>query len=353
MSGLISVLGLVTAVATAITSQLTVINPRIGAWVMLLGTVLSGVGGAVHKRLSLGPATTFLGVIAAVFGILSQATSVLRPSIAQVIAVLGTSATAAGVSLLGWETKPKGGTGGLTMSLGYVPPVEDKSTIRGPKRVKFLGKTIILHILIFSLLFNGCTQKITLDRVGAIVVTAVNAYLLEIRQLHAGGNIDNDKYAALKANGDLAKERAEQFAQELHAFGQITPGNVAQLTQQVASLVGFLRQLLRDAGLDPKSKAIRIVSFAIDTLDAAAIVIASIHPAAIVAANRNTGILRNNPTPSAVTIKIPKPDREVTKALEDADKAGVRFLLPPSTKRPATKRVDPTLMSDFRLQTAP
>lgn len=362
MSGWISVLGLVTAVATAITSQLTATNPRIGAWLMLGGTVASAIGGAVHKRLSLGPVATFLGVITGVVGVVAQATDVARPSIAQVIVVIGTAATASGVSLLGWESKSKNGGGGLTMSLGYVPPREDKPTIRGSKRESYRWdlhypiyspgrpgqsmKTLLAVLLSGSLLFSGCSQKTTLDRVGAIVLTAVNAYLIEVNQLHLGGNLSVEKYSALKANGDLAKERAEEFARELVALGEITPGNVVGLTQQVASLTGFFRQLLPDAGLDPKSKAIRILSFAIDSLDAASIVIAGIHPAAVVASNHNTGVLRPNPRSNAVTIKIPKPDREVRQALEAAH-------LGSTVKPPGHKHGIPGEFAEFRLQTAP
>lgn len=99
----ISFLGLLAAIATAVTAQVTALNPKYGAWVMLAGAVAASTGGALSKYLNAGPVATGLGIIVAVAGVLAMATNVIPASYAQVIAVLGTAAAAAGKSLFGWE----------------------------------------------------------------------------------------------------------------------------------------------------------------------------------------------------------------------------------------------------------
>jgi hypothetical protein len=207
----------------------------------------------------------------------------------------------------------------LMMSAGYRVPDDDKSTIRASRNYR----TLLLLSLSFSLICSGCSKRTTLNRIGAVVVTSVHAYRIEIDQLYVAGNLSEPKYRDLKDQSQLALTRAEEFARRLAAFGSITPNNVTQLAIEVTNLTLFLEQLLRDAGLLPESKAIRILSFAVATLNAAAIVIAAIHPGGVVMATRDTGIARKNPNPSQVNVDLPKADREVRQALEAAGKRAV------------------------------
>lgn len=116
---LISFFGLVAAIATAITAQVTAINPKYGAWVMLAGALAASTGGALSKYLAAGPVATGLGIVVAVSGVLAMATGVIPAGYAQVIAVLGTAAAAAGKSLFGWtDSSGDGGTGGGTSGYG-------------------------------------------------------------------------------------------------------------------------------------------------------------------------------------------------------------------------------------------
>jgi hypothetical protein len=215
----------------------------------------------------------------------------------------------------------------MTMPPTWQPPTQDKSTIRNSK----LFRSLLLLSLSFSLVLSGCSKRTTLDRIGTGVVTAVHAYRIEIDQLYVAGNLSERKYRELKDQSQLALRRAEEFARRLAAFGSITPNNVTQLAIEVTNLTLFLEQLLRDAGLLPESKAIRILSFAVATLKAAAIVIAAIHPGGVVMATRDTGLARPNPNPSQVNVDLPKADKEVREAIEAA---GKRATVKPSTYEP-------------------
>lgn len=102
-SKIISTLGLITAIGTAIAAQVSAINPRYGAWVMLAGTLAAASGGALAKFGAQGPIATGLGLIVAVSGVLAMATDVIPGGFAALVAIAGTAAAAAGKSLFGWE----------------------------------------------------------------------------------------------------------------------------------------------------------------------------------------------------------------------------------------------------------
>lgn len=347
MQTILSILGLVTAIATAITAQITTINPRVGAWVMLAGAVTAAIGGAVHKYANLGQGQTALGIIVAAAGVVALATDVIPAAWAQIIAIVGTAAAAAGGSLFGWKSEPSD-PGNGKLSTRWEPPSEDKSTLRGPhrsmlaafaagKRSRYVIASALSAIL---LLQSACAQKTTLDRIGAVVVVAASAFQIEINQLCASGNLDAGKCATLRQRADQVVTRSQQFAGQLAKFGEITPGNISALTLQFAEITGFFQGLLVDAGFSPASRAVRIVQFAIDSLIAASTVIAAIHPAGVVKAQRSMGIARPNPMPSQVQVAIPKPDKDVQQAL---DGAGKRALGPSVYKH---------LRAEFGLQVA-
>lgn len=104
MQKIVSWLGLVAAITTAITAQVVTINPRLGAWVMLAGAVAAAAGGALTKYAGAGTLPAALGIVVAVAGVLAMATDVIPTSFAAIIAIVGTAAAAAGKSLFGWET---------------------------------------------------------------------------------------------------------------------------------------------------------------------------------------------------------------------------------------------------------
>lgn len=183
-------------------------------------------------------------------------------------------------------------------------------------------KRILAALLIFSLPLAsvGCAKKTTLDRIGAVIITAVDAYGIELDQLKAGNNLSEEKYNKLKGQATLASQRAREFATKLSAFGTITPGNVSQITTLVSDTTVFVQTLLRDAGLAPSSKAVRILDFAVSTLNAASIVLAGIHPGPVVTAQRDTGIGRPNPTAQQIVIQLPPTQKDVEAALRAAAK---------------------------------
>lgn len=102
----ISWLGLLAAVLMATVAQITAINPRLGAWVMLISAVAASIGGALTQFAAAGVVPTALGIIVAVAGILAGATDLIPAGYAHIIAILGTAAAAAGKSLFGWEAPP-------------------------------------------------------------------------------------------------------------------------------------------------------------------------------------------------------------------------------------------------------
>lgn len=104
MQQIVSWLGLVASITTAITAQVVAINPRLGAWVMLSGAVAAAAGGALTKYAGAGTLPAALGIVVAVAGVLAMATDVIPASFAAIIAIVGTAAAAAGKSLFGWES---------------------------------------------------------------------------------------------------------------------------------------------------------------------------------------------------------------------------------------------------------
>src|SRR3990172_511222 len=121
-----------------------------------------------------------------------------------------------------------------------------------------MKRNILLAILSCSLIFQGCGSETTLNRVGAVVLVAVNAYQLELDQLLSQGQISQEKRDKLFAQSVLIKSKAEEFSKLINGFAVIKAGDIPQIILQINGLVGLLDRSLADlAGLSPTNGAIR------------------------------------------------------------------------------------------------
>ena len=99
MPKIISILGVVAAVALAIAGQLGAINGRWELVAMAVAAVASAAGGALSKFTGGNHAVTIVGLVVAVSGALAGFNDLLGAGLAQVIAIIGTAAAAAGKAL--------------------------------------------------------------------------------------------------------------------------------------------------------------------------------------------------------------------------------------------------------------
>lgn len=104
---LITILGVIAAVASAILAQVEVISASTGAIVALVGALAAAAGGALTKFIEGTKAVTVIGVLVAVAGVLAGAGDLVGDKYAQYAAILGTALTAIGKSLFGWESEPE------------------------------------------------------------------------------------------------------------------------------------------------------------------------------------------------------------------------------------------------------
>lgn len=103
MQKVISVLGVVSAVTFAVAAQFNIINPRIGMWLVLLGTAASAATGALTKYGSTNIYVTVGGVVVAVASVVAGAADILPQQVTLIASIVGTAIAAAGKSLFGIE----------------------------------------------------------------------------------------------------------------------------------------------------------------------------------------------------------------------------------------------------------
>lgn len=99
MPKIISILGVVAAIALAVAGQLEAINPKWGVLAMAIAAVASAAGGALSKFTGGNYAVTGLGLVVAVTSALLGFEGLLGVGTAQILAILGTAAAAAGKAL--------------------------------------------------------------------------------------------------------------------------------------------------------------------------------------------------------------------------------------------------------------
>lgn len=108
---LVTILGVVAAVASAILAQVEVISVQTGAIIALVGALAAAAGGAITKFFEGTKIVTITGVLIAVAGVLAGAGDLIGAQYAQYAAIFGTALTAIGKSLFGWESSEVGKPG--------------------------------------------------------------------------------------------------------------------------------------------------------------------------------------------------------------------------------------------------
>lgn len=105
MSKAISVLGVLSAVTFAVAAQFSLINPKVGMWLMLLGTIAAAASGALTKYGHTNTYVTVAGVTVAVASVVAGAADILPAQVTMIASIVGTAVAAAGKSLFGFEPK--------------------------------------------------------------------------------------------------------------------------------------------------------------------------------------------------------------------------------------------------------
>ncbi len=104
-------LGVISAVASAIAGQVGTLNPKTALYIVLAGSLAAAIGGALAKLVESSVFVTVIGVGVAACGVLAGAGDLIGTGKAAVIAIIGTALTAIGKSLFGWgdNDSPNGG----------------------------------------------------------------------------------------------------------------------------------------------------------------------------------------------------------------------------------------------------
>lgn len=105
---LITVAGLVAAVAAATAGQIGALDAKAALYVTMIGAVFAAVGGAISKFLEANIYVTLTGVGVAVFGVLMGAGDLIGTKWAQIAGIAGAALTAMGKSLFGWDDDSSG-----------------------------------------------------------------------------------------------------------------------------------------------------------------------------------------------------------------------------------------------------
>ena len=116
MEKLLSVLGVVAAVAFGVAPQFGAVQPKTAAWLMLIGTTVSAASGALAKFGEDNKALTGIGVVVAVAAVLAGATDLIPSNVTMVFSVIGTAMAAVGKSLF----KLDAGSVGSVLLLGSI-----------------------------------------------------------------------------------------------------------------------------------------------------------------------------------------------------------------------------------------
>lgn len=140
---------------------------------------------------------------------------------------------------------------------------------------------LIAILLSSSLISQGCGSETTLNRIGAVVLVAVNAAQLEIDQLLAQGQITKEKRDQLAAKIAVIRTKAEAFQALINGFAVIKPGDVPAVLLQINGLVALFDDILSDSALGnlaPTNGVIRALRYGVATLNVAAVVVAALFP---------------------------------------------------------------------------
>ena len=179
---------------------------------------------------------------------------------------------------------------------------------------RFLVSFILLALMLEQL---ACDKRTTFDRIGALATTAARVIRTEADGLLAQKLIDQAKHDSLVKKTDLLVSQAENYSRQLAAFPVINRQNVDAVLAATDGLLTSFRATLTDpelAGVDPASKFIKALNYAILGLEASrgavAILFPPLPPATATASRSVPSIANAAPSVPAKTIVIhlpPKP----------------------------------------------
>lgn len=282
---LITVAGLVAAVAAATAGQIGALDAKAALYVTMIGAVFAAVGGAISKFLEADIYVTLTGVGVAVFSVLMGAGDLIGTTKAQIAGIIGAALTAIGKSLFGWD---------------------DDSSGQGAARggVSFL----LMGALIFGAMTQtACGNATTLERVGATVVQVSKAITAEAASLRAAGLLTPAKLDALDKKAKAIEVSAQALQSYLNSLPSVNAANKAEVLSKIGetlSLVSGLAQNADVVGLPSDNLFVKILTFGNITLQNAAIAIAALNPPSP-RARRGTSSAGSNPGAQAAEDGVP------------------------------------------------
>lgn len=257
---IITIAGVIAAVAAATAGQIGAIDPKAALYVTLIGAVFAAIGGAISKFLEANIYVTLTGVGVAVFGVLMGAGDLIGTTKAQIAGILGAALTSMGKSLFGWDDDNSGGQGAA----------------RGGVSFSMIGA-----LMLGALSQTACGNATTLERVGATVVQVSKAITAEAASLRAAGLLTPAKLDALDRKAKAIEVSAQALQSYLNSLPGVNATNKAEVLSKIGetlSLVSGLAQNTEVVGLPPDNLFVKILTFGNITLQNAAIAIAALNP---------------------------------------------------------------------------
>lgn len=140
---------------------------------------------------------------------------------------------------------------------------------------------IVLVIVLAVLPLAACGKQTTLDRVGGVLLTAVDGYQLQLDQLKSQGVIDAEKYDRLTRKNGAIRAQVAELARVISGFGVIGAGDVPKILQQIDLVAGVVESSLSDpawTSANANLGALRALRWIRATLSTTAVVVAGLFP---------------------------------------------------------------------------
>lgn len=269
MQPIISLLGVVAAVAFSVAPQFEVVNPKTAAYLTLIGTAVSAASGALLKFGGQNKLVTILGVALAVVGVGAGAVDLLPSNIVFVLTIAGTVIAAVGKSLFGWDAPEPSA---------------------GPTTAPF--KAIAGFLLVGSLAggFTACAKKIPGESPEAYKARAV---AIRTAQGYVGFDLLQDTLITLVDYDVIADEKSAAYfglhdntlksfdviKERLKSGLPVDPNDKQQVIARIDAVVVDLDKIVQALNVLPdeaaKAKAAQVVGTIRLTLSSIKVIIAA------------------------------------------------------------------------------
>lgn len=141
---------------------------------------------------------------------------------------------------------------------------------------------VFVFVLVLAVLpLAACGKQTTLDRVGGVLLTAVDGYQLQIDQLKSQGVIDVEKYDRLTRKNGAIRAQVAELARVISGFGVIAAGDVPKILQQIDLVGGVVESSLSDpawTSANANLGALQLLRWIRATLSTTAVVVAGLFP---------------------------------------------------------------------------